>query len=418
MEACPVGGIEDLPDVVGLGVLTRLFSRDLVDEVLALTGRRERRSRALPARMMVYLVLALCLFTSDAYEEVVRKLTHGLVGLRMWRSEWQVPSSSAVSQARSRLGAEPLAALFARVCVPLAGPGTPGAHYAGRRVMAIDGVVLDVPDTPENLAAFGKHANGADRSSAFPQVRMVTLTECGTHAAVAAAFDAVGTSERELTGKLTSQFEAGMLVLADRGFFSYDMWCAAREAGADLLWRMKRDYDLPVLEWLPDGSYLSEMVPRLLKQRIKQRGHPERADAVRVPVRVVEYMVTGRGPTETIVLITTLTDPGQSPAAELAALYSQRWEHESAFDEIETHQMHPGRVLRSRTPELVRQEIWALLMTHYAVRAFIVEAADDSGEDPDRYSFIRTIRVIRRQVIDQAAFSPLPAERGPGSDES
>ncbi|MGH8571566.1 MAG: IS4 family transposase [Gammaproteobacteria bacterium] len=398
-----------LTDVVGLGVLTRLVHRDLVDDVLARTGRREVRARLLPARVVVYLVLALCLFTADGYEEVVRKLTNGLRGLRIWRDEWKVPVPSAISKARTRLGSEPMAELFRLVCVPVARVSTPGAFYAGFRVMAIDGVVLDTPDTPENEAEFHRRNAGTVRAGAFPQVRIVSLTECGTHASVWAEFDTWKVGERALAARMTGQFVEGMLVLADRGFYSYDLWKDSLANGAQLLWRVPNNLDLPVLGYLPDGSFRSVLVPGQVKAAIKAGGRASRADGLRISIRVIEYMITNRGDSETIRLITSIADHDVAPALRLAELYAQRWEHELSFDEIETHQMHPGRVLRSRTPELVKQEIWALLITHYAVRAFITEAADDLGADPDRYSFTRTINVIRRQVLNQAAISPLGA---------
>ena len=407
----PIESSSRLTDVIGLGVITRLIHRDLVAQILAETGRTGQRSRLLPARVVVYLVLALCLFTTDCYEEVVRKLTNGLSGLRIWRDEWQVPVPSAISKARARLGSEPMAELFRRVCVPVATVSTPGAFYAGLRVMAIDGVVLDTPDTPDNETAFHRRNAGTARAGAFPQVRIVSLTECGTHASVWAEFDTWKVGERALTARMTEQFTDDMLILADRGFYSYDLWNRARAGGAHLLWRVSDTLELPVLEHLPDGSYRSELIPPDTKAAIKAGGRAARADGRRIPVRVIEYMVTNRGETETIRVITSIMDYTLAPALTLAGLYAQRWEHELTFDEMETHQMHPGRVLRSRTPELVKQEIWALLITHYAVRVFITEAADDLGADPDRYSFTRTINVIRRQVLNQAAFSPLHPER-------
>src|SRR5829696_643115 len=284
-----------LTDVIGLGVVTRLIHRDLVDDVLAVTGRREVRSRLLPARVVVYLVLALCLFTADGYEEVVRKLTNGLRGLRIWRDEWKVPVPSAVSKARARLGSEPMAELFRQVCVPIAKPSTPGAFCAGFRVMAIDGVVLDVPDTPENEAEFHRRNAGTTRAGAFPQVRIVSLTECGTHASVWAEFDTWKVGERALAAKMTGQFTAGMLVLADRGFYSYDFWKDALANGAELLWRVPNNLDLPVLRYLPDGSFRSELVPGQLKAAIKAGGRASRADELRITIRVIEYMITNRG---------------------------------------------------------------------------------------------------------------------------
>ena len=401
------GASPRLTDVIGLGVLTRLIDRDTVDEVLARADRRETRTRLLPARVVVYLVLALCLFTADGYEEVVRKLTNGLRGLRIWRDDWKVPSASAISQARTRLGSAPVAALFQRVCTPVATRSTAGAFYQQWRVMAIDGTVVDVPDTEGNVAEFGYYSPGTANQSAFPQVRIVTLVECGTHASVWAEFDAVGTAERALTRRMAGQFTDDMIVLADRGFYSYDLFTTSAAGGAQLLWRVSNSLDLPALDYYPDGSFRSELLPSKVKTAIKAGRTPKDVDAQRIPVRVVEYMVTGRGENETIRLITTITDPFAAPADTLAALYQQRWEHELVFDEIKTHQMNQHRTLRSRTPDLVKQEIWAMLITHYATQVFITEAADELGADPDRYSFMRTINVIRRQVLNQAAISPL-----------
>jgi hypothetical protein len=398
-------------DGISIGVLTRIFHRDLVDEVLAVTGRRERRSRLLPARVVVYYVLALCLFFEDAYEEVMRKLVNGLTFLGTWRDDWQVPTDSAISQARRRLGEQPLKVLFKRVARPVAVPGTRGAWFHGWRVMAIDGVVLDVPNTPENLAEFGKLRHSKGGESPFPQVRIVGLGECGTHAIVAAAIDSWRVYERELFERIVDDCEPEMLVLADRGFYSYDLWAAARDTGAELVWRVKDDVTLPVLEWLPDGSYRSELIPANWKKRLRSNV----PDDVCIPVRVIEYMVANRkeGERETIRLITSIADHELAPAIELAALYHDRWEFELTLDEIETHQMPWSRVLRSKTPELVRQEIWALLLAHYAVRHLMREAADDLGEDSDRLSFIRSLRVVRRQVTNQAGFSPSPPRDHP-----
>lgn len=407
-------------DGISIGVLTRLCDRDLVDEVLAETGRREKRSRLLPARVVVYYVMALCLFFTDGYEEVMRKLVNGLQYLGTWRDGWRVPGTSAISQARQRLGEEPLRALFDRVAVPMAEPGTKGAWFHGWRVMAVDGVVVDVPATGDNIREFAKkpHRGG---ESPFPQVRIVGLGECGTHAIVAAALDSWRVYERELLQRFLHEFQPGMLVLADRGFFSYALWKQACETGADLVWRVKDVAELPVLEWLPDGSYRSELVPKDIRRNVRkgrQRTvHPRHCQAV----RVVEYRVTNRGDQpEKIRLITTIGDHELAPAAELAALYQQRWEFELTLDEIETHQMPHTKLLRSKSPEMVRQEIWALLLTHYAVRELMHEAAEplgaDDGLDVDGLSFTRSLNAVRRQVTNQAGFSPSPPEKSDHRD--
>lgn len=402
-------------DGISIGVLTRIFHRDLVDEVLTATGRIEQRSRLLPARVVVYFVLALCLFFEDAYEEVMRKLGNGLRFLSIWRDDWHVPTDGAISQARTRLGEQPLKVLFERVAQPLAVAGTKGAWFHGWRVMAVDGVILDVPDTAKNRDKFGKKRHHKGGESPFPQVRVVGLGECGTHAIIAAAFDSWRVQERELFTRILDYLEPGMLVLADRGFYSYDLWTTVRDAGVELVWRIKGDITLTNLGWLPDGSYRSELTPTELKADLKKGLRQSIPDEVRIPVRVVEYMVANRneGERELIRLITSIADHELAPAIELAALYHDRWEFELTLDEIETHQMPWSRVLRSKTPELIGQEIWALLLAHYAVRHLMREAADDLGEDPDRLSFIRSLRVIRRQVTNQAGFSPSPSQPRP-----
>lgn len=397
-------------DGISIGVLSRIFHRDLIDDVLRETGRAGHRTRLLPGRVVVYFTLALCLFFDDAYEEVLRKLVNGLKFLGNWRGEWHVPTSSALSQARTRLGAAPLAALFDRVAAPIAQPGTTGAWFHGWRVMAVDGVVFDVPDTPENLTEFAKFGSGLTQSP-YPQVRLAGLGECGTHAIVAAEFDSCRINERTLLRRLYPAFGPDMLVLCDRGFYSYQLWREAAATGAALLWRVKNDLKIPVLQVLPDGSYLSELVPRELKNQFRRGRLPTIPDQVRHPVRVIEYTITNRdGNAEVIKVMTTILDPDIATAVELAALYQQRWEFELTLDEVEVHQMSASRLLRSKTPELIRQEIWALLLVHYAVRCFIREAADDIGDDVDHLSFIRAIRVIRRQVHNQAGFSPSPPE--------
>jgi Insertion element 4 transposase N-terminal/Transposase DDE domain len=394
-----------LTDRVGLGVLTRIVSRDLVDEVVAQTGKRQRRSRLLPARLVVYYVLALTLFYGDAYEEVMRKLVNGLRSLRAWRREWAVPTNGAISRARARLGPEPLEELFFRVARPIARPGTVGAWHRGWRVMALDGVVLDVADTPENVERFErKEPRGG--SSAYPQLRMVALAECGTHAIVAAAFDSWRVYERALAARLLHQVDTDMLVLADRGLFGYEFWNHAAETGAALLWRVQLKVGLPVQKTLPDGSYLSELLPKQMKTDLRRGKRRAVPDHFRIPVRVIEYTVGNRESEEVIRLITTLTNHREHPAGELAALYAERWEFELGLDEIETHQIAHNRVLRSRRPDLVEQELWGLLVTHYAIRHLMHEAADDLEIDEDRLSFVRSLRVVRRNVANDSEFPP------------
>lgn len=409
-ELDPVlSGHGKLTDAIGIGVLTRLLDRDLVDEVIAAADRQEKRKRLLPARVVVYYVLALCLFFGDSYEEVMRKLTHGLRSVGSWRKEWTVPTTGAISKARMRLGEEPLRWLFERVALPMAKRSTPGAWLHRFRLMAIDGVILNVADTEDNEAVFGRC--GGKNPAPFPQARVAALVECGTHAVVAAEIDPWKEQERAQVARLLPAFDPDMLVLADAGVYSYELWKAAAETGAALVWRVQTNLDFPVVAVLPDGSYRSEIGDPEQKRHNRDYARNRRSRQVAVDyiqVRVIDYEIPNRdGRDEYIRLITTILDPAEASAAELAAVYHERWEEESVLGEIETD-MRGGStvVLRSKHAETVRQEIWALLLTHYAIRHFMTEAAEQADIDVDRISFIRSFRAIRRQVSDQAAFSP------------
>jgi hypothetical protein len=390
--------VDRLPDRIAVGVLTATFPPALVDEVLEATGRVEKRHRLLPARVVVYFTLAMCLWSDEGYEEVARLLVGGLGRMTRWRGSWRVPTTGALTQARARLGSDVLKALFERVAKPTSSQGLVGSWWRELRLVAIDGTVLDVPDTASNQAHFGRPGSGrGEGKGAFPQARVVALAECGTHAIIGAQIGACTTGETTLARGLFPLLSEGMLLLVDRGFGGYELWQAAAASGAQLCWRTKSNAVLPVTKECTDGSYLSALQP--------PRGNP----GTPITVRVVEYTLSHptRGQDQPpIRLITTLLDPAQAPAAELAALYSQRWEEENAFDELKTHQRGAGRVLRSKSPEMVIQEIYAHLLVFYAIRALINQVAEPAGLDPDRVSFIRTLRVVRRQVTDQGAFSP------------
>jgi hypothetical protein len=368
----------------------------------------------LPAHVMVRFCQAMCLFFDDDYEEVMRKLVGALKSMSSWRDSWVVPSTSAITQARQRLGASPLRVLFEKTAVPVARRGTKGAWLGSRRLMAVDGFMVDIPDTEDNAREFGRMDNGR-KASAFPQVQAVVLGECGSHAITGAAIGPCNAHERVLAGQLTARLEQDMLVIADRNFYSFDMWQEFRQAGADLLWRVNANLGLPVVRWLPDGSYLSVIYhSRLSKRRRSELLHAAHEGAAIDPgearvVRVVEYDIPdreGSAAGEIICLITSVLDPAEATAEELAAAYHERWECENLIDEVKTHQRGPARVLRSKSAEMVRQEIWALLLTHYGIRHLMCNAADEIGEDPDRLSFMRSLRVIRRHVTGQADFSP------------
>jgi hypothetical protein len=398
-----------LSDRVAIGVLTRTYPPALVDRVLAQTGRAERRHRLLPARLMVYYVLALALFAGVAYEEVLRCLVEALRGAPWWPNPrepwrtWRIPAKSALVQARARLGAAPLRVLFEQAAEPLAAAQTQGGWYRGLRVMAIDGTCLDVADTPANQAAFGRPGTGRGQGvGAFPQVRLVGLAECGTHAITQVAVGPYTTGETTLAPQVLEGLGPGMLTLADRGLLSVELWRQARASGAELLWRAKTGatgHALPVDQVLADGSWLS---------RLDAGGHRRRDPRGPVTVRVLDYTIDdpGSGQGQVYRLVTSMLDPAQAPAAELAALYHERWELEGALGELKTHQRGPRAVLRSKTPEGVEQEVYAHLLVHYAIRALMHQAALDAEVDPDRLSFTRSLRIVRRQLITLAAFSP------------
>lgn len=386
-----------LSDVVSVGLLTRVFPADLVDEVIADCGRTEQRSRTLTARVTAYFSIGMALNAEGSYEEVFAQLTDGLSWSSGWSKTWTPPTKSAIFQARSRLGHEPVRELFRRVARPLAGADTPGSWFAGRRLVAIDGTCLDLPDTPANDEHFGRPPSSRGEQSAFPQAKLVAVAECGTHAVVDAEIGSYRTSERELASDLIDRLEPGMLLLADRGFYGFDMWTRAAASGADLLWRVKSTLSPRHLETLDDGSWLARIIPTSGKDR--QHRTP-------LLVRVIDYTLDdGRENPEQYRLLTTILDPEEAAAEDLALAYAQRWEIENTFDELKTHQRGPRKVLRSKSPPLVLQEIWGHLCCHYAIRTLMLDAATAGGHDPDRVSFVAALRVARRS-LSHSSFSP------------
>jgi hypothetical protein len=379
-----------LSDHIALGVLTRTFPPSLVDEVVSATGKAEVRHRLLPARLVVYYVLAMALFSEASYEEVVRNLVEGLAWESGWQRAWRVPSKSAIFQARQRLGVEPLRELFKGGCVPLA--MAPTGFYGRWRLVSVDGTTLDLADTPENEQEFGRPGTGrGEGRGAFPQLRLVGLAECATHAIFGLAMGPCSRGETTLARDLLGSLSTGMLVLADRNFFSFGLWNEARATGADLLWRTKAGHVLPVDERLGDGSYLSH-----LHEVVNFHRRP--SDVV---VRVIDYRVDDPGRPQAEAryrLLTTLVDPEAAAAADLAALYPQRWEFETTLDELKTHQRGSRVVLRSKSPDGVRQEAYGLACTHYAIRALMAEVAESHGVGPDRVSFTRSLRAARRSA--------------------
>jgi len=389
-----------LTDHISIGVLTRVFPPELVDGVVAEAGRRERRQRLLPARVVVYYVLALALFADSSYEEVMRQLVEGLSWESGWERVWEVPSKVAIYKARQRLGREPLELLFKAVAAPLAGESTRGAFYRSLRLVSLDGTCLDVADTDENEKAFGRPGTGRGQGvGAFPQLRLVALAESATHAIFDAALGPYTSSEQALADRLWDSLSGGMLCLADRNFYSFERFQKAHATGAQLLWRVRSDIGLPRAQTLPDGSYLTH-ISKADHGRARRRG-PE--------ARVVEYRLDDPVLSEEdqrFRLITTMLDPKKAPASELAALYPQRWEFESALDELKTHQRGPRVVLRSKHPDGVYQEAYGHLATHYAIRRVMHDAALGADLVPHRLSFIRSLRAARRSTRTQPGFSP------------
>ncbi len=386
-----------LADLVSVGVLMRVFPAGLVDGVIAECGRTEQRRRSLPARSMAYFAMGMALHSEGSYEDVLALISDGVAWADREDRPARLASKPAIFHARERLGFAPMALLFERVARPLASKMTPGCWLAGRRLVAIDGTCLDLADTPANDGFFGRPGVMKGERSAFPQARVVALAECGTHAMFEAVIGPYTTSENALSRELLGRLTKEMLCLADRGFYSFEAWQKAATTGADLLWRMKDNIGLESVEDLPDGSWLAEVFH---STKDTKRRHP-------VTVRVIEYTIDdGREPAGPFRLITTILDHREACAVDLAAAYTQRWEIETAFDELKTHQRGPRAVLRSKSPNLVTQEIWGHMCCHYAIRTLMFDAALQAGRDPDRVSFVAALRISRRSIAQQGAFPP------------
>jgi Insertion element 4 transposase N-terminal/Transposase DDE domain len=385
-----------LSDHISLGVIARAIPPARVRQVLAETGKASERERDLPAAVMVYYAIALALYMGSSTREVLRCLLEGLRWL--WGADAvRVAGKSGISQARSRLGEAPLRRLYEALVHPIATRASKGAWYRGWRLASLDGSCLDVADTEENRAEFG--LPGASRGeSAFPQLRLVALVENGTHVLFGARLGRTAEGEVTLARDVLGALRPGMLCLADRYFFGHALWQQAASTGADLLWRVKGNLRLPRETVLPDGSYLSTIYPSEADRRHRTGG---------LQVRVVEYRLEGIPDAEPLYrVLTSILDPRRAPAAELAALYHERWEIEVALAELKTQLRGARVVLRSKTPELARQEVWGLLLAHFAVRGLMHEAALQADEDPDRLSFSHAVRVVRRKIPHFAALSP------------
>lgn len=386
-----------ITDYISLGVIAKFFPLERVREVLIQAKRASVRERDLPAHVVVYYVIALAVYMRSSYREVLRCLLEGVQWLLDPSATLKVAGKSGISQARSRLGPEPLKKLYESVVAPIAEKRTRGAWYRQWRLISLDGSTLDTADTAANEMAFGRP--GASRgSSAFPKIRFVALLENGTHVLWNARMADYATDEMTLAREVVPALRKGMLCLADRFFPSYQLWQAAAQTGADLLWRVRRNARLEVDQRLSDGSYLSRIYASTSDRRKQRHG---------MVVRVVEYRLKDVPGSEAIYrLITTILDPAAAPAQELAALYHERWEIETALDELKTHLRGAQIVLRSKTPALVQQEFYGLLMAHYAIRGLMHEAALRVDEDPDRLSFLHAVRVVRRRLSRYVSIPP------------
>jgi hypothetical protein len=383
-----------LTDLFTLGALMKSVPIEKVRQSLARTQRESKRLRDLPAEMMMYYVIALALFRAEETREVLRLLLEGARTVRRQLEPVEPAGRSGIARARQRLGEAPVRDLYAAVVQPIATEQTQGAWYRKWRTVALDGTTMETPDTVANAEAFGRPSSTRGES-AWPRLRIVGLVETGTHVLFGAAVSSYSTGEATLARDVIPHLRPGMLCLADRYFPGYDLWKQSTATGAEMVWRIRTKVRLPREKELPDGSYLSHMYKRWNGNKPQGEG---------LPVRVIDYEVSGS--TEQYRVVTSILDPEEAPADELAILYHERWEFETTLDEFKTHLRGARTVLRSQTPELIRQEVYGLLLAHYALRSVMHDAALQGGRDPDRISFIHTVRVVRRKLPRFAALPP------------
>jgi hypothetical protein len=409
-------------DCLGLGAIPDLLPAQVIDEVIAECGRRQQRVRALPARIALYFTLALWFCPGQGYAEVLRVLFRQFRH-RLRTGLWRIPTVSAAVKARHRLGREPLKALFRRLRGTHADPAEPGMSVFGLELallkVSVDGTSLDVADTAANRAAFGEPPrNGKGANGPFPKIRLLTLIASGTRTIIEAVWGPFATGELTLLSKLVGlgALRPGMLVLADRYFSGHPQVAQVIAAGADLIFRAQNNRRLPVLKELPDGSYLSVLPSANLPtkgDRHRAGGGPcprlglRKRQARGLRIRVVEATVTivaegGETRTEPYLLITTLLDPAVAPARKIAELYHERWESETGYADLKTYLRGRQHILRSKTPNGVAQELYALLIVYQLVQITRSQAARAHPEhtdlDPDRVSFTVTLRALVRSI--------------------
>ena len=388
----PDAGGGGLADQAAIGVLTRTFPVELVDRVIDQYWVREQRTRALPARLVFYFTLVLCLFPQESYRSAMKILMSVFGrGTRGYR----VPTTGSIGDARRRLGSGPMETAARAVMVPRARPDTRGAWYQGWLLTAVDGSTFTVPDTEDNEREFGRPGSGrGEGRTAYPQIQAACSVELGTHAVFDARMDRYAAAETMLTEEMFGSLRPGMLVLADRHIYSFDRWSKAVTTGADLLWRVTSNLILRPVEHLTDGSYIAEVIP------------PKKSGRTSFRLRALEYRLPGSN--EWYRLVTTILDPVRAPAKDLAVLYHERWDVEGFLKQIKSVQLNHEKIFRSKSPDGVRQEFWAHLAVHYATMCVQVDAADQAKLDPDRISHKNTVRIIRSRVWRPESFPPHP----------
>ena len=380
-----------------LTALEKVISATDIQQALEETGRVNPRACKLTHEVMMWIVLAMGIFTNLPIRQVFKHA-------RRFRVGEDTPTRSALCVARQRLGLEPVRRLFERTVRPLATLDTPGAFYRGLRLVAVDGTLEDVPDTPANDAFFDRPTSGKRGDGAFPQVRKLSLVEVGTHVEFALCTAGYRTGEKTMFPELLPHLQPGMLLLCDRGFFSYELWKSVVSRGVHVLARVTKSMVLEPIERLSDGSYLA---------KIYRNDYHRKKDRDGILVRVIKYALNDPqlvGHQEEHTLLTDLLDATMYPAWELIPGYHWRWEHELVFDEQKTHQ-DPVRAskpthLRSETPTGVLQEIYALSLAHFVIRSLMFQAAQRAGLDTDRLSFTGCFQILKCRLPECDSRTP------------
>lgn len=389
-------------DYLSAGLLARAFPSEVINEALNLHQCNSERVRTFPATAVVYYTMALSLYCEAAYEEVFAAVAQGLAWKDRTPAAPVAVVKSAISKARSRLTWKALQAIQQRCCVPLSSAEHSHAFFAGYRLVAMDGSNFEVADETENVTAFG-YPGSRTGAAGYPQAQCALLTECGSHAILDAELGSYRQAEWEIAEPLLRSLTPDMLCMADRGFVGYSHWRAGVKTGAQLLWRMPKNLILPVEKQLDDGSYLSCLYP-------SDRDRKKRVNGI--AVRVIEYTLPNVPDSEPMYrLLTTLLDDRSAPALTLATLYHERWEVELVFDELKTHQVQRRRVLRSKTPELVRQEFYGWVMAHYAVRWLMYQGAAHARMPERRLSFTANVQLLRRTLPQSGIIPPCASEK-------